>query len=534
MGKRLFYGCSLGIIALALILIGLLLGFVFADNPDFFRVAGEEEKQSSPTVVILPPTWTPKPTFTLLVTPPITTSATVSATLVLSSPVPTETVVTVESREVLTEVVQFRVQAEQILLYEGPGSAYPAIAFAEQDAAFPVIGRTSDGQWWQVCCLEEDQPVWLFLNRDVSLESGDANTVPILNEPVLDASPTPLATSLPTLTPETPLPPSPSPSPSLPPSPSPLPSLSPSPSPSPSLSPSSTVEASPDLSNVIDPSPLPTENLVQLVEVTLPTATSISTATSTAIPTPSPTSLPPSVTPTHTSRPAPTATPRPQGNTACLIEGASYGQIDIYGSPSTDFAAADPELNLALRSYSLLVDGFRQLVGLGGDTDLDAPQLNTLFADERIDQDFPVVLRVHEWDWNCNCPGPPITSPEVTLVGISSRPGELLHTPARTNGNIGNSYQAMVLYASPTQLTLKYTREDNILFGYTIHLEGICVDPQLLSLYNELEQAGRQTLPALYGKQPIGYSIGGDIKAAVRDTGRFMDPRSEKDWWAGR
>jgi hypothetical protein len=89
----------------------------------------------------------------------------------------------------------------------------------------------------------------------------------------------------------------------------------------------------------------------------------------------------------------------------------------------------------------------------------------------------------------------------------------------------------MVLFADDDTITLKYTRDDNVVHGYTVHLSGICVEPTLLALYRALNDAGRSSLPALRPDQPLGRARGDQVYAAVRDTGAWMDPRSRKDWW---
>jgi hypothetical protein len=100
--------------------------------------------------------------------------------------------------------------------------------------------------------------------------------------------------------------------------------------------------------------------------------------------------------------------------------------------------------------------------------------------------------------------------------------------------DIGGGYGALVLYAEPRRLTLKYTGEDNVVAGYTIHLENVCVDENLLALYEQMNAAGRTELPALFPGQPLGRAPGTEIDVAIRDTGSFLDPRSRKDWWQGR
>jgi hypothetical protein len=121
----------------------------------------------------------------------------------------------------------------------------------------------------------------------------------------------------------------------------------------------------------------------------------------------------------------------------------------------------------------------------------------------------------------------------VTLIDLATTPGETLYAP-QSGYSIGEGFQVLVLYATADRLTLKYTREDNVVWGYTIHLERICTDPTLLALYEDRDRAGRGTLPALRARQPLGRALGPAVGVAVRDSGTFMDPRSVGDWWAGR
>ena len=75
---------------------------------------------------------------------------------------------------------------------------------------------------------------------------------------------------------------------------------------------------------------------------------------------------------------------------------------------------------------------------------------------------------------------------------------------------------------------------DNVIWGYTIHLEGIATEPSLISLYQSLNDLGRKRLPAVRGGQIVGRARGTEVKVSIRDTGAFLDPRSRKDWWQGR
>jgi hypothetical protein len=155
-----------------------------------------------------------------------------------------------------------------------------------------------------------------------------------------------------------------------------------------------------------------------------------------------------------------------------------------------------------------------------------------LFADDRTGI-FSNVYQVHDWYWDCNCQGALITDPEVTLAGLAVTPGETIHVPD-SGYEIAPGYEVLVLYASAERITLKYTLDDNVVWGYTLHVENICVEPDLLALYRAWNEEGRSHLPALRAGQAFGRARGSEIGVAIRDSGAFLDPRSRKDWWQGR
>jgi hypothetical protein len=213
----------------------------------------------------------------------------------------------------------------------------------------------------------------------------------------------------------------------------------------------------------------------------------------------------------------PHSTPRPHG-------WQRKPRSSLPGRP----AAQNADLNLAWRGAAV-AHAYRGLVDYGGSGDPNAPQLYTLFADQCVPA-FATVYQVYDWDWGCNCRGSLLSDYAVTLAGLGVAPSEVLHLPD-SGYNIGTGYGALVLHAAEERITFKYTREDNVVYGYTIHIESICVEPGLLSLCRAWNDAGRGELPALRGGQPFGRARGDEIGVAIRDTGAFMDPRSRKDWW---
>jgi hypothetical protein len=220
------------------------------------------------------------------------------------------------------------------------------------------------------------------------------------------------------------------------------------------------------------------------------------------------------------------------GTIACQsIPSESYGTLSVNGPPTDRPAEQHADLNLGWRTYTPTAATLG-LVDIGGPTDGNAPQFPGLFGDNRTPQ-FSSAAQVYNWDWGCNCRTTPITHPPVTLLGMATTPGEIIHTP-NSGYSIGSGYEVLVLYAAPTRITLKFTREDNVIQGYTIHVENVCVEPRLLALYQTSNTNGRGVLPALQSGQGLGRASGAEIAAAIQDAGMWMEPRSRKDWWQGR
>ena len=207
-----------------------------------------------------------------------------------------------------------------------------------------------------------------------------------------------------------------------------------------------------------------------------------------------------------------------------------YAPISVV-SGHTSQAATQPDVNLAVRGYIKNKETLSIIDMVGPDDGAKAPQLATLFSQKRSPQ-FVSTYQVNNWDWKTNAKGTPISKPPVTLLGIFAHSGESIHVPL-SGYDIGDGKQVMVLYATENSITIKYTREDDVIWGYTIHIEGICVDPQLLKLYSSLNAAGRSSLPGLAGGQQLGVALSSEVRVAICDTGNFMDPRVRKDWWTG-
>ncbi len=231
---------------------------------------------------------------------------------------------------------------------------------------------------------------------------------------------------------------------------------------------------------------------------------------------------------------------------ACTT-GQTYGQGLVYKRETDNPlrpAYNHADKNLGLRSYALdpTVTGLNMQIRdiYGPTSDVNAPNLQTMFNPPRV----PNVLNtydVYNWLWASSpLPGtrdtvPVSTAWPITVVGAQVTPGETIRTPS-SGYDLGQGVAAIVLYAATDRITLHYTRDDIVTTGYTIHIEDVCVDANLLALYNTLESAGRYSQPTfnlvtLTALQPIGTALGSEMRIVIRDSGGFMDPRSLTDWW---
>ncbi|MFQ5611347.1 MAG: hypothetical protein ACE5H9_04350 [Anaerolineae bacterium] len=226
---------------------------------------------------------------------------------------------------------------------------------------------------------------------------------------------------------------------------------------------------------------------------------------------------------------------------------AQFETIPFVGSATDRPDALHGDLNLSLRGYATAT-GQLGLVIYSGGSDANAPQLSGLFEPNRLPA-FSTVYRANQWNFSPSsgqCEdnpdqgsrGPVINSEwqdNITMLGLAATPGEAVYIPERSPEIFGGGFKALVLYAEETRITLSYLREDTIANGYAVHLENVCVDPNLLALYRaQRDSIGCHVtgqLPALKNNQALGTALGDEIQVAIRDRGKFMDPRSKKDWW---
>jgi hypothetical protein len=237
----------------------------------------------------------------------------------------------------------------------------------------------------------------------------------------------------------------------------------------------------------------------------------------------------------------------PKTSTNSYSAGGAY-QFDLDNPVRWAWNHADK--NLALRGYTLNNDGGlqRELVDYGSDDPTQPPQFATLFKPARV-PDLMGFYRVGEWIW-APSPDPgyrsgPILGPKVTALGLKAQSGETIYVPS-SGYNIGGGMEVLVLYADENSVTLRYTREDSSgAAGYSVFIDNICTDPNLLALYRQKDNPGGprykyvspSNRPHIYDlpNLPAGKALGtvrdSEVVVAISDSGRFWDPRSCNEWW---
>ncbi len=219
-------------------------------------------------------------------------------------------------------------------------------------------------------------------------------------------------------------------------------------------------------------------------------------------------------------------------------------------------ASQHADKNLSLRGLIDVTNNdqgtyyYKGLLGYGlDDTQAGPPQLAYLFSPARGPAGIR-YYRTRDWNWasspSAGSAGAPITRTlyPITGLGVATTAGEKIYAPRTLHDNpIAPGYHMMVMYADENNIALKYTVEDTGATGYTVHIRGIQVDANLLSLYRSLDGGNRYifsgrgsrtyNLPYITAGQPIGFAIGTSIQLAVVDTGTFLDPRSCQEFWIG-
>lgn len=168
-----------------------------------------------PTFTPTPATVAAAPTSTPTANPP-TPTATVATPI--TATVAVTTTVAVTANQIITPTAapaneaQLTIAGETVNVRSGPATTFDAIGSAANGESFPIVARNTQGDWWQICCIN-DQPGWVFgelatvANADNVAIAADA---PTLAPVAVAVAPTPVPAAdqpTPTSAPAAPAPP---------------------------------------------------------------------------------------------------------------------------------------------------------------------------------------------------------------------------------------------------------------------------------------------------------------------------------------
>ncbi len=139
-------------------------------TPTVFVEAPQQVEAPTPE----PPTATPEPP----------TATPVPPTPTPEPPTPTPTATPEPKPEVVVSNPRVNVRS-------GPGAGFPVLGQVLQGQRLEIVGRDADGEWWQICCFQEETG---WLASEVVRAEGPLETVALAaNLPTPTAPPTPTA-----------------------------------------------------------------------------------------------------------------------------------------------------------------------------------------------------------------------------------------------------------------------------------------------------------------------------------------------------
>ncbi len=231
----------------------------------------------------------------------------------------------------------------------------------------------------------------------------------------------------------------------------------------------------------------------------------------------------------------------------------SYYQNVIYRGEVPPIRPAEQhgDKNFALRGFITNTVEAKTLISGQADPQEpnQPPQLGTIFNPDRVTTAAANITQVyHTYFWifgiypDPGQRGGEDANPAVGVLGLGAAPGEVLQAPTSFYevAFVNNvHYQAFVMYADADTVALHYSAEDTVVNGYTVHIDNICTDPNLLALYNALDGGGtgpRYTntsfnMPYIAVGQAIGTARDNLVRVKVVDTGSTIEPRMCWNLW---
>jgi len=153
--------------SLAKLGVAVLGLFLFSGCGSLFGAAGPEPTATPPEVRAAVPTFTPTPIQAL---PPTPTAAPVVAPASAqeqANPVTITTIVTPTAAVAITPTIglvaepRLIIEGDAVNVRSGPDTTFDLVGAATQGQIFDLLAKNAQGDWWQVCCINE-QPGWIY------------------------------------------------------------------------------------------------------------------------------------------------------------------------------------------------------------------------------------------------------------------------------------------------------------------------------------------------------------------------------------
>ena len=203
--------------------VALLLGLIpilLSGCGSSFGPASAAPTATATRAYVTVPTFTP----TTAVAPAPTVAPTLEPTVAVAAP-PTTAPITQTVAQTATLVTtptasaaRLTVSGDLINIRSGPGTEFETIGTAAQGESFALQARNAQGDWWQICCVNE-QPGWIF-GQLATVEGADtlaiAADIPPQPTPAAVAAATVAATPIPVAEAPTPAPVEPTSEPTVP------------------------------------------------------------------------------------------------------------------------------------------------------------------------------------------------------------------------------------------------------------------------------------------------------------------------------
>jgi len=143
-----------------------LLALILSGCGSIFGPASEPTATPTRAYVAVP-TFTPTPETVAVAPTAMPTANPPTPTATIATPITPTVALTTTTSPIITpttapvEEARLTITGETVNVRSGPATTFDAIGNAANGETFPILARNAQGDWWQICCIN-DQPGWVF------------------------------------------------------------------------------------------------------------------------------------------------------------------------------------------------------------------------------------------------------------------------------------------------------------------------------------------------------------------------------------